>query len=273
MHHHLTWWLAPPFKPDGLFVTACARTGSATAFALTVLMIGVFATNWSCRTTGFLTATSLVLMPRLFGHAHLASLETITNLTCAAAVLSVANWWHGPKPPTRKVAMLTGVVMGLALLTKIQAVLIPIPVICWALWRWRMKAIVPLICWGLAALVVFFVGWPYLWFDIAKHVLRGVLAAPQTERLSTSGILARNIPTNVYALALSVRDVRINRSGGPPLFWFARTPSVLDWLVRVESISRRDQPIRNRRPLPVPLSASATASQPTDRDGKPSGTR
>ncbi|MBC8116066.1 MAG: hypothetical protein H7062_16890, partial [Candidatus Saccharimonas sp.] len=43
VHHHLTWWLAPPFEPEGPFVTACARTGSATAFALTVWLIGAFA--------------------------------------------------------------------------------------------------------------------------------------------------------------------------------------------------------------------------------------
>ena len=165
VHHHLTWWLAPPFDPEGYYVTACARTGSATAFALTVFLIGCLANSWSGRTTGVLTAISLVLMPRVYGHAHLASLETITNLTCTAAVLSVALCWNGPLPPTRRAAVLTGVLMGLALLTKIQAILIPVPVIAWAFWRWRTKAIVPLIVWGVTAYLVFFVSWPYLWFD------------------------------------------------------------------------------------------------------------
>ena len=165
VHHHLTWWLAPPFDPEGYCVTACARTGSATAFALTVFIIGCLANLWSDRTTGVLTAISLVLMPRVYGHAHLASLETITNLTCTAAVLSIAAWWNGPVPPTRRAALVTGVLMGLALLTKIQAVLIPIPVIAWAFWRWRTKAMVPLIVWGLTAYLVFFASWPYLWFD------------------------------------------------------------------------------------------------------------
>ncbi len=164
VHHHLTWWLAPPFDPEGYCVTACARTGSATAFALTVFLIGCLANSWSGRTTGVLTAISLVLMPRVYGHAHLASLETITNLTWTTAVLSVAACWNGSVPPTRRAAVFTGVLMGLALLTKIQAVLIPIPVIAWACWRWRTKAIVPLIVWGLTAYLVFFASWPYLWF-------------------------------------------------------------------------------------------------------------
>ena len=165
VHHHLTWWIAPPFDPEGYCVTACARTGSATAFGLTVFLIGCLANSWSGRSVGILTAISLVLMPRVYGHAHLASLETITNFTCTAAVLSVAAWWNGPAAPTRRTAIFTGILMGLALLTKIQAVLIPIPVIVWALWRWREKAILPLMIWGLTAYLVFFASWPYLWFD------------------------------------------------------------------------------------------------------------
>jgi hypothetical protein len=156
-HHHLTWWLAPPFDPEGYCVTACARTGSA--------LIGCMANAWSGRAGGLLTGISLVLMPRVYGHAHLASLETITNLTCTAAVLSITAWWNGPVPPTRRASIFAGVLLGLALLTKIQAVLIPIPVIAWAIWRWRAKAIVPLILWSLTAYFVFFASWPYLWFD------------------------------------------------------------------------------------------------------------
>ena len=42
VHHQVMWWLAPPTDPDGPFVVACARPGSATAFALTVLLVGVY---------------------------------------------------------------------------------------------------------------------------------------------------------------------------------------------------------------------------------------
>ena len=100
IHHHLTWWLIPPADPEGIVVTACARTGSATAFALTIFLLGLLASSWSGPQVGAMTAISLVLMPRLFGHAHLASLETITNLTCTAAVLAVASRWNCSNPPT-----------------------------------------------------------------------------------------------------------------------------------------------------------------------------
>lgn len=170
LHHLLTRWIAPPADPKDLFTIACARTGSATAFALTVFLIGASITRWHGRAAGVMSAISLVLMPRVYGHAHLASLETITNLTCTAAVLGVAHWWNGSQPPTRRMSILAGALLGVAMLTKIQVVLILVPILCWTLWRWRKDAVVPLILWCAAALVVFFAGWPYLWFNSFDHL-------------------------------------------------------------------------------------------------------
>lgn len=171
VHHHLAWFLWPPTAPEGHFVTACARTGSATAFALTVLLVGWFASAWWGRWAGIATSLALVMMPRLFGHAHLASLETITNLTCTVAVLAIANWWNGTAPPRARTTFFLGVLMGLALLTKVQAILIPIPVIVWTLWHWRHRSWLPLSIWIVTASIIFFAGWPYLWFDPIPNVL------------------------------------------------------------------------------------------------------
>lgn len=181
LHHQLTWWIAPPFQPEGPFVTACARTGSATAFALTIWLLGAFVTfaaqrglsenELSPQWQGAITGLVLILMPRLYGHAHLAALETITNLTCTAAVLAVATGWNRATPPSRRAAILAGMLMGLALLTKIQSILIPMPVIVWTLLRWRQHGIVPLLIWFGVASLVFFAGWPYIWHDPVGHVL------------------------------------------------------------------------------------------------------
>ena len=99
------------------------------------------------------------------------AVETITNLTCTAAVLSVVGMWNGPGPPTKRVSFLAGLILGCALLTKIQAILIPVPVVCWALWRWRQHAFLPLIIWGLTSLTFFYCLWPYLWSDPLGHSL------------------------------------------------------------------------------------------------------
>jgi hypothetical protein len=189
--HDLIEWLFPPsdhpVDANGIrFVTDCARVGSATAFALTVLLIGVVATKWYGRSAGIVAAVSLVLMPRLFAHAHLASLETFLNLTYSATVLAVGHWWrfeseevdesrrdsnsgHGVTRRLLGAPALTGVLFGLALLSKMQAILIPPIVGVWALWYLRVRAIKPLLIFGVVGLCVFFVGWPWLWIDPAHH--------------------------------------------------------------------------------------------------------
>ncbi len=168
--HDLAYWLYPPPDHQTPFVTACARTAPAMAFALLVFLVGVVATKWYGPAAGTIAAVALVLMPRLFGHAHLASLETFIGLTFTAAALSVAAYWSGPKPPGWRTTCLTGCLFGLALLTKMQAVLLPVPIVACALFRWRAKAIVPLCLWGGVGFVVFFVGWPWLWLDPVGHL-------------------------------------------------------------------------------------------------------
>lgn len=169
--HDLTKWLFPPADHPSPFVTDCARVGSATAFALTVFLVGLFASKWYGRAAGIVAAVSLVLMPRVFAHAHLASLETFMNLTYSATLLAVAHWWRVEEGSRRSwmIPVLTGILFGLALLSKMQAILIPPVVGLWALWHGRVRAIQPLAIFGLVGLVVFFVGWPWLWLDPAKH--------------------------------------------------------------------------------------------------------
>ena len=78
-------------------VVAQARIGSAAAFAVLFFLIGTVGTRWYGWGTGILSAASLIMMPRVFGHAHLAALETVMNLTYAAAILAVAGWWQRRK--------------------------------------------------------------------------------------------------------------------------------------------------------------------------------
>lgn len=147
LHHAAAWTWRPPHDPDGAFVTACARTGSATAFALTILLLGVIAGRWWGLKAGWLAAVTYALIPRVYGHAHLAALESFTNLTGTLAAVALLAWWTGPALPTRRQTLLSGIGYGLFLLTKIQAVFLPIPFALWMLIRWRMKAILPLALW------------------------------------------------------------------------------------------------------------------------------
>jgi 4-amino-4-deoxy-L-arabinose transferase-like glycosyltransferase len=176
--HLLAESVAPGRVLNDHIVTVSARWGSAAAFGCTIFLVGVFTAGRFGKTSGTVAAVSLLIMPRLFAHAHLAALESITNLVWSAALLSVAHWWasssvRGSKnnsAPSTRTAILTGVVLGLALLTKIQAIILPPLVVVWALWHWRTKAILPLLVWGATGFFVFCIGWPYLWFDFIPRL-------------------------------------------------------------------------------------------------------
>ena len=158
----------PVDKPPGTLVTAAAaRPASAICFALTVLLVGWATRRWAGDAAGFFAALVLSTTPRVFGHAHIASLESAMNLTYAAGVLGVAALWA--KGPRWKTGLVCGVLWGLCLLTKIQAVLLPVPVGLWALWYFRGRAVVPLAAMAAAGLLTFFVGWPHLWIDPVGH--------------------------------------------------------------------------------------------------------
>jgi hypothetical protein len=159
-----TWVPTSQHQTHNLFITACARVGSAAAFALTVFFCGWVATVWYGAPAGVAAAISLILMPRVFGHAHLAALETCIGLAYFVAVVAVARAWRGPAPPTWGWAALCGLALGAAMLTKIQGALVPVPVAIWAMAHWRLRAIIPLALWGIVGLAVFYLFWPWLWF-------------------------------------------------------------------------------------------------------------
>jgi hypothetical protein len=174
--HNFVHAIDPPDSGANQIAIVSARVASALAFAVTILLTGYIATRWYGRTAGIISSMSLLLMPRVFGHAHLAALETMIGLAYATAVFAVADRWSaqysvsdGKKSVPWKTACWTGIVFGLALLTKIQAVLIPVPLALWAFIHSRQRALLPLVIWSVAALAVFFALWPWLWFDPIAH--------------------------------------------------------------------------------------------------------
>lgn len=183
--HNLSRTVAPVNSGDHPFVTIHARAGSAFAFSLTILLTGVFVSRRWGQLAGVTSSVCLAVMPRAFGHAHLASLETFMGLMWTLAVLGTAHVWTRhvgsglvaesdaealPASPGDRSSMLNGLLIGLALLTKMQAILLP-PLICvWAIWYWRWAAIRPLLIVLITTSVVFLAGWPWLWLDFPTHL-------------------------------------------------------------------------------------------------------
>ena len=171
----------PALAPRAYY-TIQARAASALSFALTVFLVGWYTSRWHGRLAGACAALALILMPRLFAHAHLASIETLVGLFFTGTVLATADRWPlamsdwANTPKTRspwsvpwKPVVITGVLLGLTLLTKIQAVLFPIPFSVWAVWRFGRRGLVAVAVVGTISALVLLIGWPWLWIDPLQH--------------------------------------------------------------------------------------------------------
>ena len=174
--HDLAWAVHAPESPGGPVSVARARVGSAAAFALTVGLLAWCGVRWLGAVAGVCAGVLLCLTPRVWGHAHLASLETVTNLFVTLALCGVAAWWD-PRAQSYKRPAWCGVLLGLACLCKVQGALLLPAVAVWAAWHagrthgWRQawRAVGPVACFAGVGFVVFFLGWPYLWLDVEEN--------------------------------------------------------------------------------------------------------
>lgn len=123
---------------------------------------------------------ALLSMPRFVFHSQVATLDVPV---AAMVVLTTAAFFWGET--SRRWAWGTGLVFGLAMLTKLNAPFAAIPATLYALLcRWRGFGLgeggakaslrippIPrsLIAMALIGPVVFVAGWPWLWFDTAKR--------------------------------------------------------------------------------------------------------
>jgi hypothetical protein len=168
--HQCTSWM---FATDDLVFNICAaRLGSCFLFGLAVCLLFQFSQRRYGPVTAVAAAVVLMLMPRVVGHARLATLETITMLTWLMAMLPLLTWWTGPQPPTTRQSLISGILFGLLLLTKMQAVFLPPLIVAWAIWQFRLSAVRPLLIWGVTAGCLFLFGWPWLWLDPVEHVMQ-----------------------------------------------------------------------------------------------------
>ncbi|WP_437187248.1 ArnT family glycosyltransferase [Planctomicrobium sp. SH668] len=147
------------------YLITYARVGSAACFGLLVALITWFSAKCGGTISGLAAGIACATAPRVFGHAHLANVEIAMNLTYVLCVIvcleclahkTKLKWYDGIIP---------GLVVGLALLTKMQGIFLPPVIAAWLFWGWGRSAILPLIVIAITSALVFVGGWPWLWSD------------------------------------------------------------------------------------------------------------
>ncbi len=138
-----------------------ARFAPALALGALVFLVGLFSAATEGPLAGAVAAAATLLVPRVFGHAHFAALDTLTALSFVAAVLAAA--WSCDRGARPWQFALAGFLWGLAMLTRLHGLLAAPPIVLWVLWRMRRKAVLPLLTWSTVGVATLFAGWPWLW--------------------------------------------------------------------------------------------------------------
>ena len=113
--------------------------------------------------SGLAAAAALITMPRFFFHAHLAALD----VPAATAIFAtVCLFWGTRERTDLRTDCLLGLVWGIALGTKINAVVVPIMVGLWMLYFQRQRHLFRrLIVMGLVGTPISLVAWPWLYHE------------------------------------------------------------------------------------------------------------
>ena len=142
------------------------RIGPAFFFAALLTVMFLWIRELFGTATGLFSALVLVLIPNLFGYAHMA----VTDLPLAA-MWFLTVYFFGKGLSSWKWSAALGVIWGLALATKFPALLIPIPLILWAHFFHRQRYVNNLFALIFVAPVVMIAVQPYLWHQTGLRVL------------------------------------------------------------------------------------------------------
>lgn len=163
----LTWWATHGVVGE----LAGLRLAPALLFAgLVALAFRWAAAGWG-GVAGVGAALSILLMPRLFGHAHLGATETPLMAFWMAA--SAAGWWAIERKG-RRGWILVGIAWGLAAGTKFTGLLAVVPLAAWGLWRDPRATARGVAVAGLVGAAVCFALNPMLWFDPVFYLRRWI---------------------------------------------------------------------------------------------------
>ena len=110
---------------------------------------------------GLAAVAALISMPRFFFHAHLAALDVPAAVS---VFITTFAFWKMLNKPFWTWGLLLGLIWGLALATKINAVFIPLVFgLWWLIFQRDRRTLLRLVIMGLTAIPVFLLVWPWLY--------------------------------------------------------------------------------------------------------------
>jgi hypothetical protein len=109
--------------------TVARRMASVIEFALTVALVFVFLGRRYGMSTGLVGGFGILLMPRLYGQAHLIDTDIPGLLIWVAAALA---FWKGLNEPNgRRWRVAVGILVGLGFIEKMATVAVVLPLLLW----------------------------------------------------------------------------------------------------------------------------------------------
>jgi 4-amino-4-deoxy-L-arabinose transferase-like glycosyltransferase len=171
-------WLGARHFLDDL---SAHRLGAILVAGGLVSLLFLMVTRDYGRNAGLVAAFALLTMPRFFFHAHLAAIDVPVTAMIFAVIFI---FWLGQDTPGLKPTLLLGLAYGLALATKINALVIPTLVLpIWTLFfRRRRYLLVRLALTYLIGFCLFILSWPWLYHGLWRR-LTGYVGFMTTDRL------------------------------------------------------------------------------------------
>jgi 4-amino-4-deoxy-L-arabinose transferase-like glycosyltransferase len=142
------------------------RFPAALAFGISVFFVYLLTLNSYRRRAAVIAACAFMTMPCVFGHAHVGATETIANAALLATIYCFfrglkSAWW----------AIVFGVAYGIALDTKINAVLLAPVLLMWGHAFHRRSYVNNFFAMVFVAPLVWIALWPWLWHDTTARLL------------------------------------------------------------------------------------------------------
>jgi len=142
------------------------RLPVALAFGALLALLYAFLRNDLGRDTALLGVTLYALMPRVFGHAHIAATETVTTLV----MLAVTHAFRRGCDDTLW-ALAAGLLFGVAIATKINAFFLFPALVLWGVCFRPDRALRPVAAMVFLSAPVMVALWPWLWHDSQLRIL------------------------------------------------------------------------------------------------------